>query len=588
MSSATFQELGLPAAMGDSLSSFGYESPSPIQAEAIPYLLEGRDIIGQAQTGTGKTAAFALPLLAKIDPKLKSPQVLVLTPTRELAIQVAESFQKYARSIDGFHVLPIYGGQAYQHQLRPLKRGVHVVVGTPGRVTDHLRKKTLKLDHLQCLVLDEADEMLRMGFIDDVNWVLEQTPEQRQIALFSATMPTAIKKIAATYLNNPAEVKIKVKQTTADNINQRYQVVSGRRKIDALSRILEVETGDAMLIFVRTKNATSIVAEQLTARGFTASALNGDLAQAQREKIIQHLKSGKIDIIVATDVAARGLDVPRISHVINFDAPQDPESYVHRIGRTGRFGNTGEAILFITPREKRFLQLLGRATKAEIKPMAMPTTDEVNAQRIDKFKERISQVIADGKLEFNNRLIDSFLTDHPEVSANEVAAALATIVQGGKPLLISKEESFSEERFDQRPGRDRDSRHEGRGRNSRHESGGRDSRHERGDRHSKRERNDREPRHGKERNPKITQTTEKGMETFRIEVGHRNEVRPAMIVAAIANTAGLQGKHIGRIEIYEGFSTVDLPEGMPSDVFQDLERAKVGSRPMSISKVGKR
>jgi len=390
MTTLKFNELGLPAAMVDSLESFGYEHPSPIQAEAIPYLLEKRDIIGQAQTGTGKTAAFALPILANIDLANRVPQVLVLAPTRELAIQVAESFQKYARSLPGFHVLPIYGGQAYQHQLRPLKKGVHVVVGTPGRVLDHIKRGTLKLDQLTTLVLDEADEMLRMGFIDDVNFVLENCPEQRQIALFSATMPREIKKIADRYLNSPAEVKIKVKQATADTINQRYQIVTGRKKIDALGRLLEFEEVDAMIVFVRTKNATTITAEQLEARGYAASALNGDIPQGQREQIIKRLKAGGIDIIVATDVAARGLDVTRVSHVINYDAPTDPESYVHRIGRTGRAGATGEAILFVTPREKRLLRMLEKVTGADIKPMKMPTTDEINEQRIERFKDEIS------------------------------------------------------------------------------------------------------------------------------------------------------------------------------------------------------
>ena len=389
MTDLKFEDLGLPPEMVQSLAKFGYEIPSPIQAEAIPFLLDGRDIIGQAQTGTGKTAAFALPLLARLNIEECSPQVLVLAPTRELAIQVAESFQKYARSIKGFHVLPIYGGQGYHHQLKPLKRGVHVVVGTPGRVCDHIRRGSLKLNHLKCLVLDEADEMLRMGFIEDVNWVLEQAPEKRQIALFSATMPAEIKRIATKYLNNPAEAKIKAKQATADTINQRFQVISGRRKIDALTRIIELEETDAVLVFVRTKISSAIVAEQLEARGLNAAALNGDIVQAQREKIVQRLKNGGIDIIVATDVAARGLDVSRISHVVNFDAPTDPESYVHRIGRTGRAGSTGEAILFVTPREKRLLNLLERVTKATIRPMVMPTTDQVNALRIDKFKEKI-------------------------------------------------------------------------------------------------------------------------------------------------------------------------------------------------------
>lgn len=560
MTSLKFNELGLPAAMVDSLESFGYENPSPIQAEAIPYLLEKRDIIGQAQTGTGKTAAFALPILANIDLSNRVPQVLVLAPTRELAIQVAESFQKYARSLPGFHVLPIYGGQAYQHQLRPLKKGVHVVVGTPGRVLDHIKRGTLKLDQLTTLVLDEADEMLRMGFIDDVNFVLENCPDDRQIALFSATMPSEIKKIAEKYLNSPAEVKIKAVQATADTINQRYQIVTGRKKIDALGRLLEFEEVDAMIVFVRTKNATTIISEQLEARGYASAPLNGDIQQAQREQTIKRLKNGALDIIIATDVAARGLDVLRVSHVVNYDAPTDPESYVHRIGRTGRAGCTGEAILFVTPREKRLLRMLEKVTRADIKPMKMPTTDEINEQRIDRFKNEISAVIEDDALEFNLRLIDSYLTDHPETEAVNVAAALAFIVQGKKPLLISKNELVSDENFaaDRNQREPRDSR--GRGRE------------------------DRGPRRDK-RGGKVEKSSEDGMERFRIEIGHRDQVRPGSIVAVIAKTSGLQGKHIGRIEIYDNFATVDLPKGMPTDVLDDLSYVKINNRSLKMSRI---
>jgi len=590
-----FEDLGLPPEMVQSLAEFGYESPSPIQAEAIPFLLDGRDIIGQAQTGTGKTAAFALPLLARLNIEKCAPQVLVLAPTRELAIQVAESFQKYARSIKGFHVLPIYGGQGYHHQLKPLKRGVHVVVGTPGRVCDHIRRGSLKLNDLQCLVLDEADEMLKMGFIEEVNWVLEQAPEKRQIALFSATMPAEIKRIATKYLNQPAEAKIKAKQATADTINQRFQVISGRRKIDALSRIIELEETDAVLVFVRTKISSAIVAEQLEARGLNAAALNGDIVQAQREKIVQRLKNGGIDIIVATDVAARGLDVSRISHVVNFDAPTDPESYVHRIGRTGRAGSTGEAILFVTPREKRLLNLLERVTKATINPMVMPTTDQVNALRIDKFKEKITQTIEEGGLNFHTRLIDSYLTEHPELEPTEVAAALAHLAQGGKSLLVSKKEEFAAEEFVQgRKRKDREERHGERGDRSRNRRDGergdrsrnrRDG--ERGDRSRDRHDEKRPMKPGRERkkDEKVTQTKEKGMIRYRLEVGYQEHARPASIVATITKAAGLNGKHIGHIEIFPSFSTVDLPEGMPREVFDDLKQAKVGQYPLKISEV---
>ncbi|MFT7517465.1 MAG: ATP-dependent RNA helicase DeaD [Myxococcota bacterium] len=565
MTTLKFNELGLPTAMVESLDSFGYETPSPIQVEAIPYLLAKRDIIGQAQTGTGKTAAFALPILANIDLANRAPQVLVLAPTRELAIQVAESFQKYARSMPGFHVLPIYGGQAYQHQLRPLKKGVHVVVGTPGRVLDHIKRGTLKLNQLTTLVLDEADEMLRMGFIDDVNFVLENCPDKRQIALFSATMPREIKKIADRYLNDPAEVKIKVSQATADTINQRYQIVTGRKKIDALGRLLEFEKVDAMLVFVRTKNATTITSEQLEARGYSTAPLNGDIPQSQREQIIKRLKNGALDVIVATDVAARGLDVSRISHVVNYDAPTDPESYVHRIGRTGRAGNQGEAILFVTPREKRLLRMLEKVTRADIKPMRMPTTDEINDQRIDRFKNKISEVIEEDKLEFNLRLIDSYLTDHPETEAVNVAAALAYIAQGEKPLLISRNELVSDENFaaERNQREPRDSRSRGR------EDRGRD---------------DRGPR-TRSKGGKVEKSTEEGMERYRIEIGHNDQVQPGSIVAVVAKTSGLQGKHIGRIEIYDNFATLDLPAGMPTDVLDDLGHVKINNRPLRMSRV---
>ncbi|HEY0503330.1 MAG TPA: DEAD/DEAH box helicase, partial [Lysobacter sp.] len=354
--SLKFTDLALPEPLLKALADVGYESPSPIQAATIPPLLEGRDVLGQAQTGTGKTAAFALPILAQVEPGRHKPQALVLAPTRELAIQVAEAFQKYASHLPGFHVLPIYGGQSYYPQLQALKRGVQVVVGTPGRVIDHLERGSLDLSELRCLVLDEADEMLRMGFIDDVEAVLKKTPETRQVALFSATMPPPIKRIAQTYLKDPVEIAIKAKTTTAANIRQRYWAVSGVHKLDALTRILEAEPFEAMLVFSRTKLATEELAEKLSARSISAAAINGDVQQAQREKTIQNLKDGKIDVLVATDVAARGLDVERISHVLNYDIPYDTESYVHRIGRTGRAGRKGEAILFVTPRERGMLR----------------------------------------------------------------------------------------------------------------------------------------------------------------------------------------------------------------------------------------
>ncbi|MFB3091477.1 MAG: DEAD/DEAH box helicase, partial [Gammaproteobacteria bacterium] len=386
----SFDDLNLSAPLMKALKDVGYESPSPIQAKTIPLVMAGKDLVGQAQTGTGKTAAFALPLLSRVNLKKKSPQVLVLAPTRELAIQVAEAFQTYAKHMKGFHVLPIYGGQDYSTQLRPLKRGVHVVVGTPGRVMDHMRRGTLKLDALDCLVLDEADEMLRMGFIEDVEWILEQIPEKRQIVLFSATMPTQIRNIAKKYLQDPEQVTIKNKTATVETTHQRYWMVSGAHKLDALTRILEAENHDAVLIFVRTRITTVELAEKLQARGYAAVALNGDLQQKQRERTLTQLKSGKLDILVATDVAARGLDVDRISHVINYDIPNDTEAYIHRIGRTGRAGRTGEAILFVTPREKHWLHRIERATRQKIEMMELPSTEMINDKRVARFKQNIT------------------------------------------------------------------------------------------------------------------------------------------------------------------------------------------------------
>ncbi|MGB5677281.1 MAG: DEAD/DEAH box helicase, partial [Gammaproteobacteria bacterium] len=376
-----FDQLALNKPLLAVLNEVGYETPSPIQAQTIPLILQGKDVLGQAQTGTGKTAAFALPLLSRLDLKQKDPQVLVLAPTRELAIQVAEAFQKYASHMKGFHVIPIYGGQDYRGQIRALQRGVHVVVGTPGRVMDHMRRGTLKLGKLSALVLDEADEMLRMGFIEDVEWILEQTPPHRQIALFSATMPQQIRRIATEYLNEPEQITIKSKTTTVDTIRQRFWPVSGVHKLDALTRILEAEPFDAMIVFVRTKIATSELSEKLEARGYASAPLNGDIAQTQRERTITQLKNGKLDIIVATDVAARGLDVERVSHVINYDIPYDTEAYVHRIGRTGRAGRQGDAILFVAPREKRLLSAIEKATRKKIEIMELPTTELINDKR---------------------------------------------------------------------------------------------------------------------------------------------------------------------------------------------------------------
>src|SRR5579859_2089204 len=434
-STASFRDLALSEAVLRALADVGYESPSPIQAQTIPVLLSGKDMLGQAQTGTGKTAAFALPALTQIDLTRHEPQVLVLVPTRELALQVSEAFLRYAAHLKGFHVLPIYGGQSYQPQLNALRRGVHVVVGTPGRVIDHMNRGTLKLSGLTLLVLDEADEMLRMGFLDAVESILEQTPPQRQVALFSATLPAPIRRIAAKHLRTPVEVTIKSKTSTATNIRQRYWMVSGMHKLDALTRILEAETFDGMLVFTRTKQATVELAEKLEARGFAAAALNGDIAQPLRERTVARLKAGQIDILVATDVAARGLDVERIGHVVNYDVPYDTESYVHRIGRTGRAGRKGEAILFIAPRERNMLRAIERATRQVIEPMNLPSVDAVNSLRIAKFKQRIVDAAAKGEADPYRPLLEQ-LEAESGLPLLDIAAALAALAQGTTPLLL--------------------------------------------------------------------------------------------------------------------------------------------------------
>jgi ATP-dependent RNA helicase DeaD len=558
----TFDQLALAKPLLKALDEAGYETPSPIQVETIPLLLEGRDIIGQAQTGTGKTAAFALPLISNLDLKQKDPQVLVLAPTRELAIQVAEAFQKYAKHMKGFHVLPIYGGQDYRAQIRSLQRGAHVVVGTPGRVMDHMRRGTLKLDMLTALVLDEADEMLRMGFIDDVEWILEQTPEKRQIALFSATMPQQIRRIATKYLNNPEQITIKTKTTTVDTIRQRFWPVSGMHKLDALTRILEAETFDGMIVFVRTKTATVELAEKLAARGYSATALNGDIQQNQRERTIDNLKKGKLDILVATDVAARGLDVDRISHVINYDIPHDTESYVHRIGRTGRAGRSGEAILFVAPREKRLLYAIEQATKKKIDRMELPSTEVINDKRIDKFKQRITEALAVEEMGMFYQMVEQYQQEH-NVPALEIAAALAQLLQGEAPFLLqNKPERSADKSWDkeERPSRNK--------------------------RDDKKESYQAKVRPSKERAPRKEMPPEEGMERFRIEVGHNHDAKPGNIVGAIANEAGLDGEHIGRIDIRDDYSFVDLPAGMPKDVFNDLIKVRVAGQALKISRVG--
>jgi ATP-dependent RNA helicase DeaD len=552
----SFRDLALIEPVLRALEDVGYETPSPIQAQTIPLLLKGKDVLGQAQTGTGKTAAFALPILSRIDLKQKDPQVLVLAPTRELAIQVAEAFQRYAAHLKGFHVLPIYGGQDYSTQLRQLKRGAHVVVGTPGRVMDHMRKGTLNLKGLNFLVLDEADEMLRMGFIDDVEWILEQIPEQRQIALFSATMPTVIRKIAQQYLNEPEHITIKVTTASAEFIRQRYWLVSGTHKLDALTRILEVETFDGMIIFVRTKTATVELAEKLEARGYSAAAINGDMSQTLRERAIANLKSGKLDILIATDVAARGLDVDRITHVVNYDIPYDTESYVHRIGRTGRAGRTGDAILFIAPRERNLLANIEKATKQKVEEMGLPSTEVINNKRISRFKQSITDTLAAEELSFFSQLIEQYQQEH-NISALEIASALAKLVQGDTPLLMQNPPKKSKDSREDRPSRDRDERPA------------------RSDRPQK----DRKPKHAFAGGANIE------MEMYRIEVGHNHGVKPGNIVGAIANETGIDGDHIARIRIQDDYSTVELPAGIPKELFQELKKVRVAGQQLNISKM---
>ena len=546
-SSVNFKSFGLSEALIKVLDEVGYETPSAIQEQCIPHLLNGHDVIGQAQTGTGKTAAFSLPLIDRIDISTNQVQLLVLTPTRELAIQVSEAIQTYARHLKGLHVLPIYGGQSYDIQLRPLKRGVHVVVGTPGRVMDHIKKGTLKLGSLKALVLDEADEMLRMGFIDDVKWVMEKLPKERQIALFSATMPDVIRRVAEKFLNDPKIVKIKTKTATAQTISQSYWLVSGVNKLDALTRILEVESFDALLIFVRTKTATVDLAEKLSARGFSAEAINGDIAQNQRERTIQQLKKGKIDILIATDVAARGLDVERISHVVNYDIPQDPESYVHRIGRTGRAGREGKAILFVAPRERRMLQTIERITRQPITPMQLPSAKIINEQRVTNFKQRISDTLNNQELGIFEELILSFQKEH-EVDAFKIASALALMAQGTEPLLLSEKE-LSQGSFK-----------EG----------------------SKAKISISVHADPLKNNPSIK------MRRYRLAVGHKDNIKPGNVLGAIANEAEISSEFIGAIQIFQDFTTIDLPDEMTKETLAILKKTRVFDKKLNIEELSEK
>ena len=659
-----FADLALPPFLISALDEIGYETPSPIQAAAIPPLLAGQDIIGQAQTGTGKTAAFALPFLARIDPNLRDPQVLVLTPTRELAIQVAEAFQRYAHHLPGFHVLPLYGGQSMGQQLQHLRRPVHVVVGTPGRIMDHLRRETLRLEGLRGLVLDEADEMLRMGFIDDVEAILQHTPASRQTALFSATMPEPIRQVAQRHLRNPREIKIKAKTSTVEAVSQRYWQVAGLHKLDALTRILEAEELDAVLIFTRTKTATVELAERLEARGYACAALNGDLNQAQREKVVEQLKAGDLDIVIATDVAARGLDVPRISHVVNYDIPYDIESYVHRIGRTGRAGRTGEAILFVAPREIRMLRAIERATRQPIEPMRAPTREAIATRRLTQFRKAVLDTMATEDLAW----FEEVATEIAQESGAElpkIAAALAFMVQRERPLrfegAVANVAGFAERpalpregkpvRMPGEPGESRAARPERAMRETQAE--GQPARtHE-----AKPAREPREPRKnppGRELRPeretgeasasvratapppapladtgfaelpagasrsfleaarvnagyeppdaaqdedweaplvssqaeRLKEFPEIPMVRYRIEVGHNQGITAKNIVGAIANEADIEARYIGRIDLYEDFSTIDLPEGMPRELLQHLRKVRFGKFRYDMSPMG--
>ena len=547
MSPNEFSALDLSQPVLKAIQQLGYEQPTPIQAQCIPLLLDKKNLLGTAQTGTGKTAAFALPLLSSIDEKQKTPQILVLTPTRELAIQVAEAFQSYAKHLKGFHVLPIYGGADIRSQLKGLKRGAQVIVGTPGRTLDHLKRKSLNLRQINALVLDEADEMLRMGFIDDVESILSQTPDDCQRALFSATMPAPIKRVASKYLGDAEQISIASKTKTVERIKQQYVTVKGHQKMDALTRVLEVEPFDAMIIFVRTKSSTVDIAERLEARGFSAAALNGDLSQAIRERTINKLKKGKVDIVVATDVAARGLDVERISHVINFDIPYDNESYVHRIGRTGRAGREGTAILFITPKETRLLRSIEKSTRQSIPPLTMPSNEQLSGQRIEQFTQQLLTTMETPRLDKFRDMIVKFASDN-ELDMADIAAALTYENQKDRPLFPKLDNIVAP-----RPERQ----------------------------NKKAENKPKKERKLRDEDGKVIP-----MITYRLEVGKNDSVEPSNIVGAIANEADISSQYIGQIKLYDSYSTVDLPEGMPNEVFKHLKKVRVRGNPLNISLLG--
>ncbi|MCS4309637.1 ATP-dependent RNA helicase DeaD [Rheinheimera pacifica] len=553
----SFSQLMLPEAIVRAVTELGYETPSPIQAAAIPKLLAGEDVLGQAQTGTGKTGAFALPLLARLDPAQNDPQILVLAPTRELAIQVAEAFQAYARYMPAFHVLPLYGGQSYTNQLKSLKRGSQVIVGTPGRILDHLDRGTLKLDKLRAIVLDEADEMLRMGFIDDVQTIMDATPPGRQVAMFSATMPAPIRAIAQKHLKDAEEIKIASKTSTVERIKQSYVMLDGNQKLDALTRVLEGEEYDASIVFVRTKSATEEIAEKLGARGYAVACLNGDMNQAHRELTIRKMKANQLDIIVATDVAARGLDVERISLVVNYDIPYDSEAYVHRIGRTGRAGREGKAILFVSPRERRLLRTIEHATKQPIEKMSLPSGQVIEQRRIESFREQLAQTIETQNLSFFQDLINDW-REKIDTTENDLAAALLYLAQKDQPLNVASQ--FPEIREPHARGSDRDDR-------------------------PRRERSDRPERSGDrpDRGPRVKREMKGDYQTYRIEVGKEHGVRAGDIVGAIANEANIDSQFIGNIKLFDHFSTVELPAAIPNEIFQHLKKVYVRKQKLNIT-----
>ena len=557
-----FAAFGLGPELLEGLEALGFRDPSPIQKAAIPELMLGRDLVGQAQTGTGKTAAFGLPLLERLDLSQRTPQVLVLTPTRELALQVAEAIASYAARLRGVRVLAIYGGADFRDQIQQLRRGVHIVVGTPGRVMDHMRQGTLDLSGLRSLVLDEADEMLRMGFIDDVEWVLEQLPSERQVVLFSATMPGEIRRISQKYLRQPAEITIRTKASDGRRIRQRFLLVNAPQKLEALERVLEAEKSEGTIIFARTKAITLTVAESLEQHGYEVAVLNGDVPQALRERTIERLRDGRVDVLVATDVAARGLDVERVSLVINYDIPFDGEAYVHRIGRTGRAGRSGDAILFLTPRERRFLGGLERAVGAPIEAMEVPSNATINQHRLDLMRQRLTERIQQPSgSEEERALLAEILqrvAQEQGCAGQDLALAALQLSLRGKPLLLEGKENWTSPQAMRERDRPRDG-----------ERGGRPG-------------FDRAPRGGGEPSDA---PPEAHMERFRIEVGWRDRVKPGNIVGAIANEAGLNGRSIGRIRIFDSHSTVDLPRGMPDDVFAGLRQLKVMNRELHISRL---